>query len=137
MKTTSQIESSRPEALQTVADVDKAAAITAACKAIAGQAPEARIEMIDYNGGFAPRGPFRRYAEIRFSLFAQEGGAMPEAIVDALQQVDDGTLVGTIASQLGKLAGEDYQGYIAAKHIGVGKKLGGAVANIRMQLAVE
>ena len=137
MKTTTQIESNRPKALQTVADVDKAAAITAACKAVAGQAPEARIEMIDYNERFAPKGPFRRYAEIRFSLFAQEGGETPEAIVEALQRVDDATLVGAIASQLGKLAGEDYEGYIATKHIGVGKKLGGAVANIRMQLAVE
>lgn len=136
MKNTVQIDTGRPEALQTIADVDKAAAITAACKAVAGIAPKASIEMIDYNGRFASRGPFRRYVEIRFGLFAQEGGTTPEAIIEAMQQVDDATLADAIAHQLGKLAGEDYQGYVATKRIGVGKKVEGRVADIRMQLAL-
>lgn len=135
MKTTVQIETGRPEALQTIADVDKAAAITVACKAVAGIAPKASIEMVDYNGRLGVRGPFRQYAELRFNLLADDAGMTTDAIVEGMQRVDDATLAAAIANQLGQLAGEDYQGYIATKYIGAGKKQDGRVANIRLQLA--
>ena len=135
MKTTAEIETGRPEALQTIADVDKAAAITAACKAVAGIALKASIEMVDYNGRLGVRGPFRQYAELRFNLFADDGDEVVDTIVEGMQRVDDATLANAIAKQLGQLTGEDYQGYIATKYVGAGKKQDGRVANIRLQLA--
>jgi hypothetical protein len=135
MNTTVQIEAGRPVALQTVADVDKAAAITAAYKAVAGIALKASIEMIDYNGRLGGRGPFRQYAELRFNLLADDASKAADALVEAMQRVDDATLADAIAKQLGQLTGEGYQGYIATKYIGTGNKQDGRVANIRLQLA--
>ena len=129
-------DTGRPEALHTVSDADKAAAISAVCKALTGQPVDARIEMIDYDGRLGPRGPFRYYSTMRFALFATDTDAAPEDIVDALQQIDDGTFANAIATALGKLANENYLGYIAMKRIGSRGGRGRQIAEIRIQLAM-
>ena len=91
MKTTAQIETDRPEALQTIADMDKGAAITAACKAVAGIAPKASIEMVDYNGRLGVRGPFRQYAELRFNLLADDGDEAADTLVPTDSGKDNAT----------------------------------------------
>jgi hypothetical protein len=128
-------DTGRPEALHTLSDADKAAAISAVCKALTGQPVDARIEMIDYDGRLGPRGPFRYYSTMRFALFAKDSQSAPESLVDALQQIDDETFAKAIATALGKLAGEDYQGYIAMRRIGHRAGRNGQIAEIRIQLA--
>ena len=136
MPTDRSSETRRPEALQTISDADKAAAISAICKALTGQAVDARIEMIDYEGRLGPRGPFRHYSAMRFSLFAKEDDASTADLVDALQRVDDETLANAIAARLGKLAGESYEGYIAMKRIGARPRHNTQIADVRIQLAL-
>ena len=135
MDVNNEFEAGRPQALHTISDADKAAAITAVCKDLSGQAPETRIELIDYNGRLGSRGPFRHYAEIRFGLFSTEGDDVVNNMVDALQKVDDATLADAIAERVGKLAGEDYVGYIAMKRIGRGGRPDARIADVRIQLA--
>lgn len=126
-------DTGRPEALHTVSDADKAAAISAVCKALTGQPFDARIEMIDYDGRLSPRGPFRHYSTMRFAVFATDSA--PEDLVDALQQINDETFAKAIATALGKLAGEDYQGYIAMRRVGPRASRDGRIAEVRIQLA--
>lgn len=128
-------DTSRPEALHTVSDADKAAAISAVCKALTGQPFNARIEMIDYDGRLGPRGPFRHQSAMRFALFAADSDSAPEDLIDALQQIDDETFAKAIATALGKLAGENYQGYIAMRRVGPRASRDGRIAEVRIQLA--
>ena len=128
-------DTGRPEALHTVSDADKAAAISAVCKALTGQPFNARIEMIDYVGRLGPRGPFRHQSTMRFTLFAAESESAPEDLIDALQQVDDETFAKAIATALGKLAGENYQGYIAMRRVVPRANRDGRIAEISIQLA--
>ena len=136
MKTIDKIQTDRPQALQTVTDADKAAAITAACKAVTGEAPVARIEMIDYTGRFGYRGPFKAFAELRFKLLPREEGPAAEQMAEAMRRVDDARLADAVAQRLAKLAGEDYVGYIAMKRTGDGRKARGLIADVQLQLAV-
>ena len=125
-----------PQALQTVADADKAVAISAAVLECCGQQFETKILRVDYTGRFGRRGPFRRFAEIRFTLNSAAGAESQEDEIQALQAVSDDAIAEATAARIAKMTGETYLGFVAMRKVRtVGS--GTEVATIDIQLAVR
>ena len=135
MTESNRLETEAPLALQTVSDVDKAKAISSAIKGCAGELFESRILQVDYTGRLGHRGPFRRFAQIRFALHLAQDCENPDDKIQSLQTIDDSSLAAEIASRIGKLTGENYQAFIATKNFRLFRK-DREVANITMHLAL-
>ena len=124
-----------PVALQTVSDVDKAVAISNAIHRCTGELFETRILQVDYTGRLGQRGPFRRYAQIRFALWLEQDDEKPDNKVQSLQAIDDLSIAAEIAASIGKLTGEKYQAAITSKNFRPFRK-DGEVANFTMHFAL-
>ena len=123
-----------PQALQTVSDVDKAVAISAALLACSGAQFETRILQVDYTGRLGRRGPFRHFAEIRFTLHSEGDVDARDDQVKALQAVNDEVIATAIAASIGKLTGEKYLGFVALRNTHSSRP-DREIANIMIQLA--
>ena len=135
MTGSNQLETEIPLALQTVSDTDKAVAISNAIQSCAGELFEARILQVDYTGRLGHRGPFRRYAQIRFALDLEQDHENPDDKIQSLQAIDDSSMAAEIATGIGKLTGEKYQAFIATKNFRPLRK-DREVANFTMQFAL-
>jgi DNA-binding transcriptional MerR regulator len=135
MSSPGEIEFEVPELLQTVSGAKIASAISAAYLATTKLKLEARVLQVDYTGRIGLSGPFRRFAEIGFSLYSADAADTGDELFEALNNTSDETIANAIASGIGKLAGEVYQGFIARKRLGSGRKPNSEVANVRIQLA--
>ena len=135
MSSNKEIKTGRPVALKTVSDVEKATAIEAALMELTRSAFVVYIESIDYLGRFGRRGPFRNFTEIRFALFSGNNDGAQETLVAAIRQVDDQSLADAIATQIGKRAGEQYEGFIAVKRVSSRRKTGYSIADLHIQLS--
>ena len=135
MTGSNQLETEVPLALQTVSDIDKAVAISNAIQSCAGTLFETRILQVDYTGRLGYRGPFRRFAQIRFALYLGEDDENPEDTIQSLQAVDDSSIAAEIAAGVGKLTGEKYQAVITLKNFRPVRK-DRELASITMQLAL-
>ena len=124
-----------PVALQTVSDVDKAVAISSAIQGCAGALFETRILQVDYTGRLGHRGPFRRYAQIRFALYLGQDHENSDDKIQSLQAIDDSSMAAEIATDIGKLTGEKYQAFITSKNFRSFRK-DREVANFTMQFAL-
>jgi len=135
MTGSNQLETEIPLALQTVSDIDKAVAISNAIQSYAGELFETRILQVDYTGRLGHRGPFRRFAQIRFALYLEQDHEKPDDKIQSLQAIDDSSIAAEIAASIGKLTGEEYQASITSKNFRPFKK-DREVANITMQFAL-
>ena len=124
-----------PVALQTVSDVDKAVAISNAIHGCTGELFETRILQVDYTGRLGQRGPFRRYAQIRFALCLEQDDDKSGDKIQSLQAIDDASIAAEIAASIGKLTGEKYQASVTSKSFRPLRK-DREVANITMHFAL-
>ena len=130
-----QQETEMPLALQAVSDVDKALAISRALGTCTGEQFDVRILHMDYTGRLGHRGPFRRFAQIRFALYLAKGHEEPDDQIQSLQAIDDVSIAAEIAASIGKMTGEKYQVFVASKSFRPIKK-DREIANITIQLAL-